>query len=1034
MKRKFSAILLVLMMMLTFSAITAAAETTPLEVTYYNIISNSVRLEFSGEVTNVTAVVKGTGTESEKTIAVTATADSADSKVWNLKLSEKMDITKKYMLSFTATPTDSTTYSELTATKLITFNVIWNDDFDTYSTLADMTEKYDVKYVQGGNTTYPVTDENAKVELDSENNRIKLTTNDHFLRIKGSVPANAYYTAEFVLENAVSESTASPAFALHTRVNYEWGTHCVVSMYSNGFHEIFNKKGAMIPNYVQSTTKTFALTRKNIDTTNAFYALYADDQSSVCTAAADNNIFMYNTHFGISAFGSAVYLDSLKLYTASMADYTPMAFDLINVTTKGITVSYNNDIEGTPEVHLYKGDNTDIKGTVTVNGGKINIVPSEQLDLSKKYLLKIGSVSDGIYTVGEISKLISFNVIVNDDFESYNNISDLDAKYVQLNGYNWDVTSISGSNKFELVTDSNGNKRILASMDGFKGLWRSDLNYSHTYKYYNFEVDFETTLTNDGTGADKYIFGIRHANINVAYGANVYFHSGNNPFAESDQRVIVNNNAFFKDSVKFSNTKYNYAHNNTYAFSLSTNGTNDFYNIYENGTNLVTMKGTYPKDNFFYIIEAHYTKPFYIDNYKLYAPVLTDADAFPAFSAEKTLTTSKYIKVTFNEAIDEADLASKVSVTSLGSPLQVTTSLENDGKTLVIAPESGMFAFDREITYKIEGLSNVYGTTASYIEKKIMLQKLWYETFDNATDLSDLYGSYGVASDNDVVQPLENYKEAFSIVSDGNGGKRLAMTNTNNRSFTHFEKYPQRNNWVDYITEFDYETSGNKTDGFDYNYRMQYNKAVNGIGWGWYNEGRLLRIQAGSINNIGPVSNKFTLMTTTEKNASDNKYTVTIYKDDVPYTATKTYTGGCGEFGFRNFSTTDTMYIDNIKCYKVVDFSADEALFITGATANGNTASGTVTVVSYKDAIPAGKLIVAAYGSDNKLIGINFVTSNAVSANEYGEVPYTVNCSKNDIYRISVFLWDGLDTMTPIMANKTTTDINVVTSQPAAAQ
>ena len=128
------------------------------------------------------------------------------------------------------------------------------------------------------------------------------------------------------------------------------------------------------------------------------------------------------------------------------------------------------------------------------------------------------------------------------------------------------------------------------------------------------------------------------------------------------------------------------------------------------------------------------------------------------------------------------------------------------------------------------------------------------------------------------------------------------------------------------------------------------------------------------------------------------------------------------------------MYIDNIKCYKVVDYSEDEALFITGAAANKNKASGSVTVVSYKDQIPAGQLIVTAYDSDNKLIGINVVDSKVVEANGYSEVPYTVECSTNDIHRISVFLWDGLDTMTPIMNNRTTTEISVVTSQPVAAQ
>ena len=105
--------------------------------------------------------------------------------------------------------------------------------------------------------------------------------------------------------------------------------------------------------------------------------------------------------------------------------------------------------------------------------------------------MKIGSVSDGVYTAGEISKLISFKEIVNDNFESYNSLTDLDSNFSVITGYEFTKNKISGyTDKIELVNE-NGNQRLLMKQDSNKGFWTNKLNWNHSYKYYNFEADME---------------------------------------------------------------------------------------------------------------------------------------------------------------------------------------------------------------------------------------------------------------------------------------------------------------------------------------------------------------------------------------------------------------------------------------------------------------------------------------------------------------------------------------------------------------
>lgn len=1017
---------------------------------YINVTTKGITVAYNNDVEAGYGVqlLKGGKTE----ISATTTTKG---NIINIIPAERLDLSTAYVLNVTNVKDKYTTAPNLS--KLIQFTTIVDDDFSSYSSLADMTANYvgkapaygiakdNISLADGKTTTTTGEDYPLGFEFDNENKRVKLTNNDRFLRTTANV--GVYNTVEFDLES-VSDTAKNPSFKLNTFTNCEYHTNSREwKLDSAGSGNLLDMANYQLTDYEAKSSRTFALTREKVSN-GTFFELSVDGKQGYAYTDTASKYSQYNTTFGISANGGAVYLSDLKIYTTKVSDYNgetfnEMKLDYINVTTKGITVAYNENIAGTPKVTLKTREGA-VATTLTTSGKNLTIKPATALDLSKQYILAVNA-SNGFYT-DKFSKLITFDVIVDDNFDSYNQLSELDdTYYTMLNATN---TKISECNQVELADDSSNGKRLHLKLNAGNGFWVKALEgTTNNYKHYNLEADFQYgSAIDDG---DRYYISLRHNTfyVNTSNGnGDVMFHIGN-----YDGGVYLTNvESMFSDASKFSNAKYTANGEHTYAFSLTRNSDNtaDVYNIAEDGKNIVNATGNVSASNFYYILthgNGTGYGTYYLDNYKLYAPIITDSETF--FVAEgDPFITSKGIKIDFNYDIDssEANLA-KVNVTSMGSTLAVTKTVS--GKTLTIAPASGELPFNQEISYTIDGLKDTTGATAIYTAKSFKLQKLWYETFDNAETIADLYGdyhfAYGKEMNGDTALTSDTLKTfvtanpgVFSIDTQTNGNKRLAMKETKGTNGTatykggisHMAVYPGRNDWKNTITEFDFETSEeNSLDKFQFNYRTVYSASIDattGLGSAWYNPYGQLNFD----NTVGKT--KFSVMSIVD----DTNKKATTYVDGEVYKE-QTYNNGEGEFTFANKSSTATMYIDNIKVYKVVDFADDEYVWLTNTKAKTTmesetektTVTGTINIVSYSDnkAIQAGNAIVVAYDKDEKIIGINTVATPTVSANGNSATSYTIDCSSKDVYRVSAFVWDSLDGMKPLIQNRTTTDITI---------
>lgn len=307
----------------------------------------------------------------------------------------------------------------------------------------------------------------------------------------------------------------------------------------------------------------------------------------------------------IMSFGLCAYADS------------DFALDYINITTKLITIDYTANISGTPTVSLKEGGTTSVSGNVTVSDNRVSFVPTEAIDITKDYVLEIGSVTDGTTTLEPISKLIVFDVIVNDNFDSYNDISDLDANYVNITGYNFATATISETSGYALVSDDNGGKKLELNQDSSNGFWTKKLGNAHGKKYYTFEADFNFTEPSGNPGY-KYIYAVWHDSW---VGAKPSLISYGNYFFECRDSICI------IGDTQIGNTNYGYSlPNGTFAISLGRNESNtkDVYSFNHGAKNLLKREGSLKisgNQNSFYYILGNYWKEghAWVDNYKLYS-------------------------------------------------------------------------------------------------------------------------------------------------------------------------------------------------------------------------------------------------------------------------------------------------------------------------------------------------------------------------------------------------------------------------------
>lgn len=437
-----------------------------LTIANYNVMSNAITLEFSGDVTSVLASV----TNGNNTISADAEKVGDNSKVWNLKLNDKMDITKKYILDFTAVPSDAAAYSALSAREAITFDVLWNDDFSSYESIEDVKKNYSLR-----NDAYqPLTDWSS-FSLDTENKRIKIGNKSMFPNGFGYGTSHGkYYTMEADMYE-VQDNSAQIYYS--TYVAGGGAPNILLSRdmirQSNlpdgpgtKLTQPFTGKTLQNVNYTVPANPTITIsTMKYLNADTEALEISVDGDTAVYETGTFNFTFD-KRYVAMKSFWSSFYLNGLKMYKAAMQDVSEFGIDSYEITSKFVKVNLTGTPATTPNVSVVSlGDALAVNTTVSDN--TIVIKPaSGSFPLDKEILVSIPGISDSYGQTVNVDKKFKLTSLLTEDFESYTSLEQMTKYSVAFSKAKQRISvpeaaaSEEYKDLFAINTESDGNHRL----------------------------------------------------------------------------------------------------------------------------------------------------------------------------------------------------------------------------------------------------------------------------------------------------------------------------------------------------------------------------------------------------------------------------------------------------------------------------------------------------------------------------------------------------------------------------------------------
>lgn len=434
-----------------------------LTIANYNVMSNAITLEFSGDVTSVLASV----TNGNNTISADAEKVGDNSKVWNLKLNGKMDITKKYILDFTAVPSDAAAYSALSAREAITFDVLWNDDFSSYESIEDVKKNYSLR--DNNNIENP---DWSSFSLDAENDRIKIGNKSMFPNgFSYGTQYGKYYTMEADMTGVVNNS-ANIFYS-----TYQGGGSGNILLSndmirqnnlpdgnSTKLEQPFKDKQLdnvpyTVPEYPTITISTMKYL--NADTEALEISVDGD------TAVYETGTFGFDKRYvAMRSYWESFYLNSLKMYKATMQEVSEFGISGYEITSKFVKVNLTGTPATTPNVSVVSlGDALAVNTTVSDN--TIVIKPaSGSFPLDKEILVSIPGISDSYGQTVNVDKKFKLTSLLTEDFESYTSLEQMTKYSVAFSKAKQRISvpeaaaSEEYKDLFAINTESDGNHRL----------------------------------------------------------------------------------------------------------------------------------------------------------------------------------------------------------------------------------------------------------------------------------------------------------------------------------------------------------------------------------------------------------------------------------------------------------------------------------------------------------------------------------------------------------------------------------------------
>ena len=576
-----------------------------------------------------------------------------------------------------------------------------------------------------------------------------------------------------------------------------------------------------------------------------------------------------------------------------------------NITTKALRLVFNEELTNFT-AKLFNTANNEIAVTASTGGKTATVKASVPMSLEGNYyLIYTATSASGTF---EGCKKIAFNKIWADDFESYNDLSELGENYnVTYQGSGAKDFSDKAS-EFELFT-RDGNTYLNMKGDQIY-LKPKTCGVNATY-----EID---VLAKDST-AEK------------PTSANFMVHTNMYPDYYEGTLIQVSS---FANAIKyqdfFSAARPPIVHGETYAFIRETSavkGSPFYAAAFCNGNFLgegykETFNMTNADYNTFSICK--WSNPdLLIDNMKIYT--VTEEDIETTLELKNISATKSEVVLDYGAKIPNGAF----TLTKDGVPVAASVSKTNGGKTVVITPKTEL-VLDTLYEIHVTGVSDEYGRTINGYNQPFMLKKLFADDFESYTSVSDMDSVWNVSSTvlgkDYTVSDFNTFagKEIYGLTEDGwlviDGNKDNGAINI---------KSDDVSQWNKYTLELDVKRDQGTPYYLDIMYHMvrtngKPNDYTNNFRFGLWQNGRVQTFfTKGIVTNDSDViftKDSYHLKLTT-KTGND----LQVYKDNekaLSYTYNlplATYAAG-GEIGFKVIGGDNKQYIDNVLVYKLITF------------------------------------------------------------------------------------------------------------------
>ena len=1053
MKKRLFLITLITALLFTMCGLTALAEDETLAISAYYATEACIELE-----TNLAVTVAPTAEITDRSTGETKSASvmlENDNKRIRIAIADgEFDLSKSYIVIVTGI-TDGT--DTISFEKIISFDVLFRDDFESYEDTNAMLQKW-FKFVSAGNEQ-PATEDYAELDTKDGNKRLALKKelilpngNDTFLINKDAETLASEFDSYVLSYDTENTRNGQLISTVNNGDKYldRYGSvifgqdinskEAQTRIFADDVFKWYNGAGTVLSE-LANEKKTVTEISNRMGEDKDELRIYYD--GILKWQVPENLKFKYGGVCGTFGFSSGmrnnsdpsnyVYIDNIRAYKPVWRE----ASDILSIAsvyaTEGcVEIEVNKALTQAPSVTVKdSASNTFKTADVTLENSnkriRIALTNGEKFDLDDSYVINAFAITDGTDTLS-FNKVLSFDVLFKDDFESYNTNDELYVKWHRMTGNGQDIDALSDSNFYDAtfsdyvaLDKNNGNNRLVLKKKAQKG------------GQWLFLVNNDAEL--NGNAYDSYVLSYdveqaRAAGLTTAIN-NRYKVSGSvgtttfqwDPTTHAFQNRIIASSGvqiWAGDGLQdITNGKHTITE-----ISNRTGGDKDELRIYSDSS----LKWQVPEDKEFKYGGDFGTFGFangqsnntdsqkyvYLDNIRAYKPVWTMPTTEDILVTDSMIS-AKLINITYTNKVTEASAKNLISLTANGEAVETSVTLSKDGKTVSVKPASPLTE-GKLYVLTSNGVSDMSGNASPLYTKKFIIEDILNDNFDSYAQTSELDKKYTVMPTQSYpVTEVTQQKPSENLgVSLQNGKLKLTSELGLKNVFTIFEKYPTRNEWdKDYIFEADIERISAK-DGLAVYFHTSYASASTGL----YDGSNFIKLY--TENNEARMRNRLHGFTEnkewlpTEGMAERSMMfrvdgnTLSVYNNDslLLQNSSNPLNVGTGEFAFQ--LENSEYLIDNIRAYKVREITDNELkLELFDARQLDNGVGAKISVANNTgSAIENALLFVGFYDSDNKLIGTNIINI-ANLENEKAQV-YNPEIVSEVKYRYArAFLWNG---------------------------